>query len=67
VSLLRHDGVTVTPKAGGAPEEFTARTVLWTAGSKPVKHLAGSQGERVFLVSYFDLKNPGRGDAPGRP
>jgi NADH dehydrogenase FAD-containing subunit len=36
VTDVRHDGVTVTPKAGGAPEEFAARTVLWTAGVEAV-------------------------------
>lgn len=36
VTDVRYDGVTVTPKAGGSPEEFAARTVLWTAGVEAV-------------------------------
>jgi NADH:ubiquinone reductase (H+-translocating) len=36
VTDVRHDGVTVTPKAGGVPEDFAARTVLWTAGVEAV-------------------------------
>jgi NADH dehydrogenase len=43
VTDVRHDGVTVTPKTGGPPEDFAARTVLWTAGVEAVpfaRHLA---------------------------
>ncbi len=36
VTDVRYDGVTVTPKAGGPPENFAARTVLWTAGVEAV-------------------------------
>lgn len=36
VTDVRSDGVTVTPKAGGAPQDFAARTVLWTAGVEAV-------------------------------
>ena len=36
VTDVRRDGVTVTPKAGGAAQEYAARTVLWTAGVEAV-------------------------------
>ena len=36
VTDVRHDGVTVTPKAGGAAQDYAARTVLWTAGVEAV-------------------------------
>ena len=36
VTDVRREGITVTPKAGGASEEFAARTVLWTAGVEAV-------------------------------
>ncbi|MDT5336010.1 MAG: hypothetical protein QOD90_1515 [Mycobacterium sp.] len=36
VTDVRREGITVTPKAGGASEEHAARTVLWTAGVEAV-------------------------------
>lgn len=43
VTDVRRDGVTVTPKNGGPPKEFSTRTVLWTAGVEAVpfaRHVA---------------------------
>jgi NADH dehydrogenase len=47
VTDVRRDGVTVTPKSGGDPVEFAARTVLWTAGVEAVpfgRHAAEALG-----------------------
>lgn len=43
VTDVRQDGLTVTPKGEGAPEDHAARTVLWTAGVEAVpfaRHVA---------------------------
>ena len=47
VTDVRRDGVTVTPKAGGQPQDYAARTVLWTAGVEAVpfaRHVAETLG-----------------------
>lgn len=36
VTDVRQDGITVTPKGGGEPQDYAARTVLWTAGVEAV-------------------------------
>ncbi|WP_099022002.1 NAD(P)/FAD-dependent oxidoreductase [Mycolicibacterium palauense] len=36
VTDVRREGITVTPKSGGASECYAARTVLWTAGVEAV-------------------------------
>jgi len=36
VTDVRQDGLTVTPKGDGAPEDHAVRTVLWTAGVEAV-------------------------------
>lgn len=76
---VTRDGVTVTPKAGGPEEHYTARTVLWTAGVEAVpfaRHLAdvlGVESDRAGrLLVEADLSVPGRpevfviGDLVGR-
>ena len=66
VTDVRHDGVTVTPKAGGAPEEFAARTVLWTAGVEAVpfarriaKVLDAKSDDAGRIAVAADLSVPG--------
>ena len=79
VTDVRHDGVTVTPKAGGAPEEFAARTVLWTAGVEAVpfarriaKVLEAKSDHAGRIAVAADLTVPGHpeifviGDLVGR-
>ena len=79
VTDVRHDGVTVTPKAGGAPEEFAARTVLWTAGVEAVpfarriaKVLEAKSDHAGRIAVAADLSVPGHpeifviGDLVGR-
>lgn len=79
VTDVRHDGVTVTPKAGGSPETFAARTVLWTAGVEAVpfaRHIAkalGADSDHAGRIAVeADLSVPGHpeifviGDLVGR-
>jgi NADH dehydrogenase len=80
VTDVRHDGVTVTPKAGGSePEEFAARTVLWTAGVEAVpfaRHIAKvlkAESDHAGRIAVeADLSVPGHpeifvlGDLVGR-
>jgi NADH:ubiquinone reductase (H+-translocating) len=79
VTDVRHDRVTVTPKDGGSPEEFAARTVLWTAGVEAVpfaRHLAtvlGAESDHAGRIAVdADLSVPGHpeifviGDLVGR-
>jgi len=79
VTDVRHDGVTVTPKAGGPPEEFAARTVLWTAGVEAVsfarriaKVLEAESDHAGRIAVAADLSMPGHpeifviGDLVGR-
>jgi NADH:ubiquinone reductase (H+-translocating) len=79
VTDVRHDGVTVTPKAGGSPEEFAARTVLWTAGVEAVpfarriaKVLEAKSDHAGRIAVAADLSVPGHpeifviGDLVGR-
>ena len=79
VTDVRHDGVTVTPKAGGPPEEFAARTVLWTAGVEAVpfarriaKVLEAQSDHAGRIAVAADLSVPGHpeifviGDLVGR-
>jgi NADH:ubiquinone reductase (H+-translocating) len=79
VTDVRHDGVTVTPKAGGPPEDFAARTVLWTAGVEAVpfaRHLAkvlnAKSDHAGRIETEADLSVPGHpeifvvGDLVGR-
>ncbi len=79
VTDVRRDGVTVTPKAGGADEQYAARTVLWTAGVEAVpfaRHVAevlGATTDRSGRIAVGpDLSVPGHpeifviGDLVGR-
>ncbi|CAN3129283.1 NADH:ubiquinone reductase (non-electrogenic) [Mycobacterium sp. smrl_JER01] len=79
VTEVDREGVTVTPKAGGAPQQYPARTALWTAGVEAVpfaRHLAEVLGTRTDhagrLVVEPDLSVPGHpevfviGDLVGR-
>jgi len=79
VTDVRHNGVTVTPTAGGSPEEFAARTVLWTAGVEAVpfaRHIAkvlGANSDHAGRIAVeADLSVPGHpeifviGDLVGR-
>ncbi len=79
VTDVRHDHVTVTPKAGGSPEEFAARTVLWTAGVEAVpfarniaKVLEAKSDHAGRIAVEADLSVPGHpeifviGDLVGR-
>jgi NADH dehydrogenase len=66
VTDVRHDRVTVTPKAGGSPEEFAARTVLWTAGVEAVpfarriaKVLEAKSDHAGRIAVAADLSVPG--------
>ena len=73
------DGVTVTPKGGGAVQRYRARTVLWTAGVEAVPfahHVAaalGASADRCGRIAVEpDLSVPGHpevfviGDLVGR-
>ena len=66
VTDVRRDGVTVTPKAGGA-EEFAARTVLWTAGVEAVPFARVRRGARgqVRPCRTDRSLRPVRARAPG--
>ncbi|KMO75342.1 NADH dehydrogenase [Mycolicibacterium chlorophenolicum] len=79
VTDVRREGVTVTPKAGGAAEHYEARTVLWTAGVEAVpfaRHVAevlGVTTDRAGRLAVApDLSVPGHpeifviGDLVGR-
>ncbi|BBX70013.1 NADH dehydrogenase [Mycolicibacterium psychrotolerans] len=79
VTDVRRDGVTVTPKGGGAAEHYEARTVLWTAGVEAVpfaRHIAevlGVTTDRAGRIAVAsDLSVPGHpeifviGDLVGR-
>jgi NADH dehydrogenase len=79
VTDVRREGITVTPKAGGASAEFAARTVLWTAGVEAVsfaKHVAevlGASSDHAGRIAVeADLTVPGHpnvfviGDLVGR-
>lgn len=79
VTDVNRHGVTVSPKAGGADQEYAARTVLWTAGVEAVpfaRHLAdvvGAASDRSGRIHVEpDLSVPGRpeifviGDLVGR-
>ena len=79
VSDVGREGVTVTPKSGGAQEHYAARTVMWTAGVEAVpfaRHLAevlGAETDRAGRIAVApDLSVPGHpevfviGDLVGR-
>jgi NADH dehydrogenase len=79
VSDVRRDGVTVSPKDGGAPVDFAARTVLWTAGveavpfARRVAEALGAEADRAGRIKVDpDLSVPGHrevfvvGDLVGR-
>jgi NADH:ubiquinone reductase (H+-translocating) len=57
VTDVRRDGVTVTPKDGGAAQDHSARTVLWTAGVEAVgfaRHVAevlGADTDRAGRIA----------------
>ena len=57
VTDVRRDGVTVTPKAGGPSEEYSARTVLWTAGveavpfARRVAEVLGASSDRAGRIA----------------
>ncbi|UXA16050.1 NAD(P)/FAD-dependent oxidoreductase [Mycobacterium sp. SMC-4] len=79
VTDVRQEGVTVTPKSGGASRQYCARTVLWTAGVEAVpfaRHVAevlGAASDRAGRIGVeADLSVPGHpeifviGDLAGR-
>lgn len=79
VTDVRADGVTVTPKDGGAPTDYPARTVLWTAGveavpfARRVAEVTGAGSDRAGRIAVEpDLSVPGHpevfviGDLVGR-
>jgi NADH dehydrogenase len=79
VTDVRQDGITVTPKAGGAAEEYATRTVLWTAGVEAVPFARraadalGATTDRAGRIAVEpDLSVPGHpevfviGDLVGR-
>jgi NADH dehydrogenase len=76
VTDVRHDGVTVTAKAGGSPEDLAARTVLWTAGveaTPSAAHRTRAQSDHAGSIAVTaDLSVPGHpeifviGDLVGR-
>ena len=79
VTDVSADGVCVTAKGGGAPQQYRARTVLWTAGVEAVpfaRHLAdvlGATTDRSGRIAVEpDLSVPGHpevlviGDLVGR-
>jgi NADH:ubiquinone reductase (H+-translocating) len=79
VTDVNREGVTVSPKAGGPDEQYSTRTVLWTAGVEAVpfaRHVAevlGVTTDRAGRVEVGpDLSVPGHpevfviGDLAGR-
>ncbi|GAB7066785.1 NAD(P)/FAD-dependent oxidoreductase [Mycobacterium hodleri] len=79
VTDVRREGITVTPKAGGASEDYAARTVLWTAGveavpfAKRVAEVLGAASDHAGRIAVdADLTVPGHpevfviGDLVGR-
>jgi NADH dehydrogenase len=79
VTDVRREGITVTPKDGGAAQEYAARTVLWTAGVEAVpfaRHVAevlGVDSDHAGRIAVEpDLSVPGHpevfviGDLVGR-
>ncbi|MCF6389194.1 NAD(P)/FAD-dependent oxidoreductase [Mycobacterium sp. MBM] len=79
VTDVDRDGVTVTPKSGGAAQRYAARTVLWTAGVEAVPFARraaeslGAHTDRAGRITVEpDLSVPGHpevfviGDLAGR-
>ena len=79
VTDVRRDGITVTPKAGGAAQDYATRTVLWTAGveavpfARKVAEVLGVSTDRSGRIAVdADLSVPGHpevfviGDLVGR-
>jgi NADH dehydrogenase len=79
VTDVRRDGVTISPKSGGADQEYTARTVLWTAGveavpfARRVAEVLGATSDHAGRIAVnADLTVPGHpevfviGDLVGR-
>ncbi|WP_284234758.1 NAD(P)/FAD-dependent oxidoreductase [Mycobacterium antarcticum] len=79
VTDVRREGITVTAKAGGAIEEYAARTVLWTAGveavpfARRVAEVLGAKTDHAGRIAVdADLSVPGHreifviGDLVGR-
>nr|WP_174545895.1 NAD(P)/FAD-dependent oxidoreductase [Mycolicibacterium chlorophenolicum] len=69
VTDVRHDRVTVTPKAGGSPEDFATRTVLWTAGveavpfARRIAKVLDANSDRAGRIAVEpDLSVPGHPD-----
>jgi NADH dehydrogenase len=69
VTDVRREGITVTPKDGGAAQEYAARTVLWTAGVEAVpfaRHVAevlGVESDHAGRIAVEpDLSVPGHPD-----
>lgn len=69
VTDVRREGITVTPKDGGAAQEYAARTVLWTAGVEAVpfaRHVAevlGVDSDHAGRIAVEpDLSVPGHPD-----
>ncbi|MEN4475018.1 NAD(P)/FAD-dependent oxidoreductase [Mycolicibacterium cosmeticum] len=79
VTDVRPDGVTVTPKDGSPSTDYSARTVLWTAGveavpfARRVAEVTGAPSDRAGRIAVDpDLSIPGHpeifviGDLVGR-
>jgi NADH dehydrogenase len=79
VTDVRREGVTISPKSGGADEEYAARTVLWTAGveavpfARRVAEVLGATSDHSGRIAVeADLTAPGHpevfviGDLVGR-
>jgi NADH dehydrogenase len=79
VTDVRRHGVTVSPKSGGADQEYAARTVLWTAGveavpfARRVAEVLGATSDHAGRIAVeADLTVPGHsevfviGDLVGR-
>jgi NADH:ubiquinone reductase (H+-translocating) len=79
VTDVRRDGITISPKSGGADEDYATRTVLWTAGVEAVpfaRHVADvlkvSSDRAGRIAVDADLSVPGHpevfvvGDLVGR-
>jgi len=79
VTDVREDGVTISPKAGGPDQQYSARTVLWTAGVEAVPfarraaEVLGAKTDHAGRIAVEpDLSLPGHpevfviGDLAGR-
>ena len=58
VTDVRREGVTITPKAGGPDEQYSTRTVLWTAGVEAVpfaRHVAEVLGVKTDRAGRIEV------------